>query len=460
MNSFEVKKIEKTKPGRWIKHHLILTIIALVLGFLTIKGVVGAISSGAPISVKQIVLSAVSRGLDKDLHGNTNILLIGIGGEGHDGENLTDTMILASIDYSNDVVSMLSIPRDLFVENEAVGWGTRINSIYELILDKTDNHEQAIGILKTEVEEVLGLEIQHYAKIDFKGFTEVVDALGGVEINIEEDFYDPYYPAPDGSTVYYDPFIIKAGLQVLDGDTALKYARSRKTSSDFDRAKRQQEILVAMKEQALQIGFLLNPIKLKKLYFAISENFETDLSLSEMTYLAKIADDFSRESIIHHVISDETYNPGGFLYTPERELYGGAFVLIPVANDYSEIHKFAELFLFNSGILASKIPVTVLNGTHSNGLATDIKLYLNRYGFNVLESTNAESKDLTDSVVYYKGLFDGSEETASKIAEMLGIEATLKKADAVEEIVIELGSDFLDFYEENAKLFYSAYYYY
>lgn len=468
MNSFEINKIENTETAKWVKHHLILTVLAIVLGILTIKGVLGAIASGNPFSIKQIVLSAVSHQVNTDSKGHTNILLIGVGGEGHDGSNLTDTMILTSIDKKNDKISMLSIPRDLYVKNEEVGWGSRINGIYQYMLDKEVSEDEAMRVLIEEVQELFDTEIQYFAKVDFKGFTEVVDALGGVEINLEENFSDPYYPAPDGSGIDYQALYIRAGLQTLDGETALKYARSRKTTSDFDRAKRQQEIIVAMKDKALRIGFLLNPSKIKNLYAAISNNFETNLNIGEMLYLAKLAESMTDDSIVHEVISDEAYKPGGFVYTPDRNLYGGAFVLAPIAGDFSELREFASLLLYHPSIFTNKTPIAVLNGTSTEGLATDVKLYLSRYGFNVIEHGNAESKTATETQIFpIKQMNDEDEETVTflnrlvpgEYVEEAPSEYAPENYSSNAGLVIVLGSDFLDFYEQNALKFYDAFYY-
>lgn len=458
-----MNSIEKNTGG-WIKHHIVLSVIALVLGFLTIRGVVGAIESGGPISLKEIVLSAVSQNVRRDTHGHTNILLLGVGGEGHDGSNLTDTIIIASVDNKNKSVAMLSIPRDLYVNNPEVGWGSRINSVYQFILDKTqDDKEKAMRVLIEQIESIFGIQIQYYAKVDFTGFVDVVDALGGIEVNPAEPLIDPFYPGPDGSLQSFDPLYIRAGEQTLDGETALKYARSRETTSDFERAKRQQEVLVAMKDKALRIGFLLNPMKLKNLYKVISKNFETNMTVSEMIYLAKLAETFGKDSILHDVYSDLAYEAGGFLYTPDRTFYGGAFVLTPVSGDYSEINEFAQLFLLNQDVYKNQTPITVLNGTTSEGLAVDVKLYLKRYGFNVVEHGNAAEKPLpTTRVFVNKDLNDADEHTLDLLKEILPGEYSEKIADTYGTegtIIIELGEDFLDFYKENSAKFYAAYYY-
>ncbi|MBI4127412.1 LCP family protein [Candidatus Peregrinibacteria bacterium] len=439
--------------GSWIKHHIVLSIIALILGFLTIRGVFGAIQSGGPITLKEIVLSAVSQNVRRDTHGNTNILLLGVGGEGHDGSNLTDTMIIASVDAKNKSVAMLSVPRDLYVNNPEVGWGSRMNSIYQLILDKTgDNKEKAMKALLEQVETIFDLEIQYYAKVDFTGFVEVVDALGGVTVNLDEALIDPFYPGPDGSLQLYDPLYIGAGERVLDGETALKYARSRETTSDFDRAKRQQEVLVAMKEQAMQIGFLLNPFKLKNLYKAVSNNFESNMTVSEILYMGKLAEGFDADSISHVVFNDLAYESGGFLFTPDRNLYGGAFVLTPISGDFSELNLFAQIFLFNQEAYQNQTPISIYNGTSIEGLAVDVKLFLKRYGFNVVEHGNSLNKPVEVTNV------SGSDDATLDLLEEI-LPGEYSGNGEEDKIVIELGEDFIDFYKDNSAKFYDFNYY-
>ncbi len=470
MNGFQKKplysKWEK-KASHWIKGHIILTVIILILGAFTIKGVVGAIKIGEPFSVKQIVISAISNGIETDSYGRTNILLLGIGGEGHDGANLTDTMIVASIDYKNNLLPMLSIPRDLYVENEKVGWGTRLNGIYELILDDTGDQEQAIEELRSEIEKILGIEIQYYAMVDFQGFEDIVDAIGGISIDVESELYDPFYPGPDGSGITYDPFYVSAGTQEMDGETALKYARSRSTSSDFDRARRQQKVINAIKEKALNLGFVLKPGKITDTIKAISNNFKTNLSIKEIITLAGMADKFNSDSMISEVINDLAYERAGFLYTPEREAYGGAFVLVPYAGSFDEINMFAKLFFYNPEVYKKQTPIQILNGTKTESLAGLSKMYLHRYGFNVIEYGNAIEKNVEKTKIYILDKESSEEDKTAEILPSLTFgEISYEVPEKYQSpnweteasIIIELGEDFAKYYKENKDLFYIGFY--
>jgi len=461
-----IKKFEK-KASLWVRGHLVLTLLILVLGVFTLKGVVGAIRMGEPFSVKQIVISAVTSGVETDNYGHTNILLLGIGGEGHDGEHLTDTMIVASIDHKNDMVPMLSIPRDLYVENEVVGWGSRLNGVYEFVLEETDSHERSIEELQGEIEAMLGIDIHYYAMIDFQGFEDIVDAVGGIDVSLDQDLYDPFYPAPPGSSSTYDPLFIPAGSNQLDGETALKYARSRQTTSDFDRARRQQEVITAIKDKALSLGFLLNPSKISNTYAAISDNFQTNLTMNEILNLAAKADDFDRESLVSEVVNDLAYETAGFLYTPDREEYGGAFVLIPYAGNFMELHKFAQLFFYHPDIYINQTKIEVLNGTTTSSLAGLTKMYLHRYGFNVSAYGNAAAKGLEDTKIYIlnEELLKDDETvdllpslTFGEITTEIPYEYQSANWPTDADIIIELGEDFADYYDDNEDLFYIGFY--
>lgn len=471
--NFQKKAIKPQNPSlekaeRWIRGHIFLSFVALALGAFVLKGVVGAIQSGNPFSVKQIVLSAISEGVEVDSEKHTNILLLGVGGEGHDGENLTDTMIVASIDHKEKLIPMLSIPRDLFVDSEALGYGTRINGIYELMLDKTNDPAAAMDALIAEIEKITAVDIHYYAKVDFSGFEEVVDAVGGIEVEVAEDIYDSTYPAPDGSSQDFEPFYLEAGLQELDGETALKYVRSRHSTSDFDRARRQQEVINALKEKATSLGLLLNPGKLKNLYMAVSNNFETNLNWTEMLYLAKVGDQFGTESIQSAVLNDGAYQMGGFLYTPDRELYGGAFVLIPYTEDYQEIQTFADLFLYHPELYTTPTPLQILNGTKEVGLAAMTKMYLERYGFTVVRHGNGLDRALPETKLFWnRELTEVDEATVELLPSLLGgaeiVEETppqysLEVFPSEATVIIELGDDFLEYYNENGELFYVGVY--
>lgn len=475
MNSFQTRSISerhlhpskspKKRLKDWVKRHLLLSFVAVVLSFFLLKGVLGAILDGNPFSMKQILISAVGEQVQKDTYGHTNILLVGVGGEGHDGENLTDTMIVASLDHESNTVSMISLPRDFYVENAEVGWGTRINSIYEYVIDETEDPIYAMSQLQGEIENVFNIDLHYYAKIDFQGFTDIVDALGGITVTVQSPIIDEAYPAPDGANYLYEPFYLDAGVQELDGETALKYVRSRHNTSDFDRARRQQEVIAAIKDKATSLGFLTSPGKIRDMYSAISSNFETDMELDEMLSLLDFAQAINSDSIHSAVISDDATAMGGFLYTPPRE-ENDPYYLIPYAGEmnFVELQLFAQLFLYHGIAYGENTPIEVLNGTKEESLAGLTKMYLKRYGFNVVNYGNAINRETAETVIISR--LEGNENTLELLPSLTfgEITTTVPAEYAPEtwggeaEIIIVLGEDFADFYNEHDELFYIGIY--
>lgn len=216
--------------------------------------------------------------LKKDSTGKrTNALIIGIDTrENNSGLKNTDTLIVASFNHDTGDTTMISIPRDTYI---GAPWYEKINGVYAL--GEAQNEGEGIIELKEVLEEYTDLEIQYWGMIDLQGFKKVIDTLGGVEINVENPFYDPSYP--DEATLGYDPVSFKAGPQTMDGERALKFARSRQGTNgegtDFARARRQQKVITAVKDKILTSETLLDPSKLLEILSAVQEN----VKLSEFT---------------------------------------------------------------------------------------------------------------------------------------------------------------------------------
>lgn len=337
--------------------------------------------------------------IKKDENGFTNFLLLGRGGGTHDGPDLTDTMIVASFDPKTNSIVMLSIPRDFYVQTEYYG-SSRINEVVRNVKNRlmyqnkfTAEEAQAEGIklLKKKIEDLTELNLHYYAIIDFSGFKSVVDSLGGIDIEVKNNIVDTTYPADTGWG--YQTFSIKKGLQHLDGPTALKYARSRHTTSDFDRALRQQQVIQAIKEKALELKTLTSPTRLTNLIESINQNFETDMNIGELISIAKRGSKIPRENMISKVLVDEPTMEGGFLATPPRDQYGGAFVLIPYAGDLIEIHRYARLLFQSREIYLEKARIEIQNGTKLSGIANKVATKLERYSLKVTSIANTPEKE-------------------------------------------------------------------
>ena len=208
------------------------------------------------------------------------ILLLGKGGEKHDGGDLTDTIMIAQILNSDKQINLISIPRDFLVFDEK-GIYSKINSVYINAINQGKNKAEAIKVLQDKITEITGIKFDYYAEVDFKGFVKIVDTVGGVEVNVTNAIDDPYYPGPNYS---YQRFVLQAGIQNLDGETALKYSRSRYTSAggDLDRSRRQQQILSNLKDKVFSLNPILDAPKILSLFNIARENIKTDLSFTDM----------------------------------------------------------------------------------------------------------------------------------------------------------------------------------
>lgn len=421
--------------------------------------VIASLFFGIYKAVKQInvkwIVEVAGDELETDSYNHTNFLILGKGGKQHEGANLTDTILVASLNDNEKTVSLLSIPRDLYVQDTIVG-SSKINAVYPYALLEYEDEEKALNHTISKVEEILNLDIHYYFQIDFTGFIELIDALGGVTVNVDQAIYDPYYPK-DG-TPYTETFSIDAGIQELDGETALKYARSRKTTSDFDRSRRQQQILFAVKEKALETKIIFNKDKIRELLLTLDDNISTNVTSKEILTLGSMASDYKTDDIQRRVITDSLYQCGGFLFTPDRDLYGGQFVLTPIGGlDY--LHIYTNLIFNYPTTKPEELKIHVLNGTKTGGVAGETKQVLSRLCFDITRFGNAFSTDYEKTTYFYRQKTDENGEKIDSRPKDLdylqtiipGIESTDVPLDMIEEgfllesdVILVLGNDYVN----------------
>ncbi|MBA7496081.1 Polyisoprenyl-teichoic acid--peptidoglycan teichoic acid transferase TagU [subsurface metagenome] len=341
--------------------------------------------------------------------GRINILLLGMPGSSYPGPELTDTIIVLSIDPKNNTAAMLSIPRDLYVKPSGFYSYTKINSVYTLAeqqansTQKTEKKslfkiysekpENGFSEMKETVADILDLPIHYYIKMDFDGFVKIIDELGGIDIYVEKNIYDPYYP---NERYGYKTFKISKGTHHLDGQTALKYARSRETTSDFDRAKRQQQILVAIKEKALQISFF--DIKsISNLIKIIGDHFRTDLTFKEIERLIEIVKDVKADTVITKVLDSSL--KGGLV----SSRINGMFILKPRAGlgNYKDIQAIAHNIFTDPYLVEENAKIEVQNGTNKTGLAGKTAQFLKNYNYNVVKTSTAKTKYSETQIIDY-----------------------------------------------------------
>jgi len=227
-------------------------------------------------------------------------------------ENLTDTMILAAINPSMETITLVSIPRDLYVN------GRKINSIYA---------SYGIEKMKQDLSKISGLDINKSIIFDFKSFKKAIDILGGVDIEVKEDIYDPYFPTASNG---YTKYSIKKGSYNMDGEQALMYVRSRKTTSDFDRSKRQQQVVQAIRVKVKKLDLLADIDKAVELYNEVIKNIKTDIGVFDaLGYFEKYKN--------YSIESGNVISPDNFLYSSKTT--DGQYILLPKAGDYVDIKK-------------------------------------------------------------------------------------------------------------------------
>lgn len=226
----------------------------------------------------------------------------------------TDTIMLLTIDTKQQRAGILSIPRDLYVDIPGYGLD-RINTA----------HVKGGGSLVMEtVARNLGVQVDHYVLVQFDAFTTIVDEIGGIDVYIPYTIDDPTFPAECYSRddCGFDPLYLEAGRQHFDGQTALRYARTRHGDNDYERARRQQAVIMAVRQRVLSFDMLPRLVaKAPALYGAISRSFSTDMSLDEIVELAQAASSLPDDSIRSQVIDADDVTP--------TQAPNGASVLMP-----------------------------------------------------------------------------------------------------------------------------------
>lgn len=248
--------------------------------------------------------------------GRVNILLMGIDrrpGEGF--VSRTDSIMVLSVNPDTNSASILSIPRDLYAQIPGYGQD-RINTALVYGAQQGDYLDGAALAMQT-VSYNLNIPIHHFVLVDFGAFVRSIDLLGGIDVEVPYEINDPEYPDMNYG---YDPLYIPAGVQHLDGTTALKYARTRHGDSDFNRAFRQQQVLFAARRQAVNLGVGDLLLRAPSLYREVEDGIRTDLNLEQMLRLAKTISDIPADSIRNEVLDYD--------YVSSYRTPGGASVLL------------------------------------------------------------------------------------------------------------------------------------
>lgn len=349
-----------------------------------------------------------------------NILLLWRWWAMNDAPNLTDSIILASINKDTKIISMFSIPRDLYVEY--YNWKKwKINKIYAVARAKSWSVEAWIDALKYNVELLTWEKVDYYVNIDFNWFIKFIDAIGWIKIYVPNTLIDTKFPDYNWG---YRTFIVKKWTWLFDWNTALNYARSRHSTSDFDRGMRQQQIIEAVKNKLMEGWFFSKLNKAKKFYDVFIKYVYTDIWLSDAISIFNEIND-SWYKIISSNLNDSCFewdpfcSKWWFLYSPEREMYWWASVLLVDwsgkwnINNYKAIQKYLDLVFNNWIIYKENIDISVLNSTKVPLLAWNLSFDLRKYWlnipFNKYSISTIRDKKFKKSVIYYKSEVSESE---------------------------------------------------
>jgi LCP family protein required for cell wall assembly len=271
-----------------------------------------------------------------------NILIMGVGGKDHAGGDLTDTMILVSVSMTRKNIVTISIPRDIWIPETRA----KINSSY---------HYGGLALAKSTVQEVLGVPVQYGVLLDFSGFKDIVDALGGISVNIDHSFTDTLYPIAgkendlcNGDKTFkcrYETVTFVQGIQIMNGDTALKFVRSRHAvgdeGTDIAREARQEKVISAIESKVMDPKVFLNPQKDLTIFRVVMSSLETDISDEPGAVIARKIFD-ARKYVTKYLIPDNL-----LIVPPTSKQFDNQYVFIPAAGSgrWGDIRKWVTSIL-------------------------------------------------------------------------------------------------------------------
>jgi len=323
----------------------------------------------------------------KQTDSRINILLLGIGGGNHEGPNLTDTIIFASLDPKNNKVTLVSVPRDLWFPDI----NQKINAAYQIGLS-SKKPKGGLILAKAAVGKITGQNIDYAIRLDFSGFVRAVDELGGLDINVDNTFDDYQYPidgkendacghtqeelqslATDSAEQAVNDFPCRykhihfdKGMQHVNGEMALEFVRSRHGTngedSDFARSKRQEKVISAFKNKVLSAQTLVNPGKLISLYNILSGSIDTDINMqTELDDFIRLAEKMRGAKLQSVVIDtgDEALQRAGLLNESMVQAdYGNTSALLPRVGggNFSEIQKYVSCEITKGNCVVSPKP--------------------------------------------------------------------------------------------------------
>ena len=368
-----------------------------------------------------------------------NTLIIGA----DSAAGLTDTLQIYSIDPINNTLSIISVPRDLYVANP-LGGKSKINEVYnagkkKCQIDRNCDKDIDNGAvaLKSVLKTVLNVDVHYFAKVDFQGFKNIIDSVGGVTIYVEKALSDPGFPCD------YDPgtpcgYYQKAGTFNMNGTQALRYARCRNGNcgNDFGRAARQQQVIQAIKDKVLSLGVITNPQKVTNIISTLGTHFKTDMKLDEMIRIFKIIQGTDNTKTKNGILSNDTDDP-------LRSYNNGQYILIPKAgeNDWGGVHEYVLSIMPEPYIIKEAANIAIVDASGKD-LAEDVKEILENVGYTVVSIEDA-AKTASQTNIWQNGDKPYTFELLKKRTD--GVKVTkIPSSSAIDpHIVLVIGTDYV-----------------
>ncbi len=384
------RKLEKKEAKKKSKKRLVIRVILIIILLLLIaagvcfylwgdkllKKITGG--EGDIWSAITAVTSETYEPLKEDSNGRTNILIFGTSGYNMDGENgedvhdgaqLTDSIMVLSLDQDTGDVAMVSLPRDLKAGYTCTATG-KINEVYWCANPEGNNEDAGAKALQGVVEEILGIDVQYYVHLNWGALVSIVDTLGGVTVTLDEDIAD--YGWTDA--------VFEAGKPyTLNGEEALGLARARHGTEhgDFTRGNSQQKLIIAIKDRLIQKG--LGITEMLGIINALGDNVRTNLSISDIKTSVHLLEQFDLDSIRQiPLVTDDTY------YMTTADI-GGISYVVPSAGVgvYSQIQSYVKKMMSSNPAAREGAQVMVLNGSGEPGVANEEKTKLEAKGYTV-----------------------------------------------------------------------------
>jgi LCP family protein required for cell wall assembly len=379
-----------------------------------------------------------------------NILLIGTDQRPRDGTYNTDTLIVVSIDPVSRQVAMFSLPRDTVdvpvpegPAQQAFGpvYTRKINAWFTSVRNREDlfpgtDRTRGYNGLKAIMGNLYDLDIKYFVEVNFEGFVRVVDALGGVTINVQIPVVDDRYPGEGGRL---ERIYIPSGIQHMDGAQALRYARSRHTSTDFDRAQRQQRVLLSLREQADPAELIP---RLPELVTALKQAVRTDIPIDQLDELLGLASEIDTKNIRSFVFTPPLYqqefqsSPRGYIIVPYVDKIRAAVRNAFTSDPADEVlrQKLAE----------EAAVVWVLNSTGDRDRGARLASYLEYYGMaaSAPRQTPRGGVQPDSTIVVYNGAGPRLTATLAYLEQLLGVPATFEDDPAIRtDVIVTVGRD-------------------